>query len=742
MNEKGSLQMMRSTPRMRLAFAVLSPLFLVLCVVAIRSEEAEEWMRYHDEFSQLYADRARAKLEEAVRTNDTREVARWQRIVDEAVRLEPEVKQVYLEEIKVADRCLTCHLGIDNPLFEDAKEPFRTHPGGLLESHDVNYFGCTVCHDGQGLATTVDAAHGYEDNWSKAMLPTVFLESTCNRCHEVSHGLAGAENVTKGADLFMAEGCYGCHDIKRVSYLPKFSPPFADLKSKLTEPEAWVQAWIKDPPRLAADTLMPNYHLTEEQIGQITAFLLTLGEPTQEGPLLLDEVSVEDGKKLFTDRGCRGCHGVETDEKSASARVPQLGTVGSKVKPEWLDRWVSDAKKVNADTAMPKVALEDAERHAIVAYLLTLKRTEPLPAGQDLGQFDTAKGKDLVKEYECFGCHAIKGFEQVRPSIPDLGEFAKRPVEELDFSSAPDLPRTKWDWLRQKLKKPRTFETDKIKLKMPTSPLTDDKVEALVAFCLTQDTLPLARNHLVPASEGDRAMREVSWIVTRLNCKGCHPLDGEDPNIAKFFERKSRVGPTLDGVGARLQGQYMYDFVLEPKAVRPWLTMRMPTFGFAEAEARSAVEGFAALAKVINPYTYVARVEVSQENFDRGFRRFRHYKCIQCHPSSIEGGLPADLDPDDLSINLMLSKERLRPEWFKEFMARPKQIAGTQTRMPTVFYTVEGVPKVERPEEDINDIVTYVMAMKENAEITLAAYAEEIKVEEAKEQVDWTTFKY
>jgi len=46
---------------------------------------------------------------------------------------------------------------------------------------------------------------------------------------------------------------------------------------------------------------------------------------------------------------------------------------------------------------------------------------------------------------------------------------------------------------------------------MPTSPLTDDKVEALVAFCLTQDTLPLARNHLVPASEGERAMREVSW---------------------------------------------------------------------------------------------------------------------------------------------------------------------------------------------------------------------------------------
>ena len=62
--------------------------------------------------------------------------------------------------------------------------------------------------------------------------------------------------------------------------------------------------------------------------------------------------------------------------------------------------------------------------------------------------------------------------------------------------------------------------------------------------------------------------------------------------------------------------------------------------------------------------------------------------------------------------------------------------------MPTVFYTVEGVPKVERPEDDINDIVTYVMAMKEDAEITLAAYAAVIKAEEEKEKIDWTTFEY
>ena len=57
--------MMRGTPGMRLALAILSPLFLLLCVVAIRSEETQPWMRYQSEFKQLYTTRATAKLHDA-----------------------------------------------------------------------------------------------------------------------------------------------------------------------------------------------------------------------------------------------------------------------------------------------------------------------------------------------------------------------------------------------------------------------------------------------------------------------------------------------------------------------------------------------------------------------------------------------------------------------------------------------------------------------------------------------------
>ncbi len=186
----------------------------------------------------------------------------------------------------------------------------------------------------------------------------------------------------------------------------------------------------------------------------------------------------------------------------------------------------------------------------------------------------------------------------------------------------------------------------------------------------------------------------------------------------------------------------MYKFLLEPKQVRPWLPMRMPTFGFTEAQSRMLVDGFAAAAHVDDPYTFVPQSSVDQERFEHGFRRFRLHKCIQCHPSSIEGGLPEDLDPDDLSIDLWLTKERLRPEWLADFMARPKEIAGTQTRMPTVFYTVEGRPKVDDPKREIDDIVLYLMTMKESPEITLAKYAEEEAAEDAKKEIDWSTYEY
>ena len=57
----------------------------------------------------------------------------------------------------VVDRCTSCHVGLKEASLADVPtQPFRTHP---VIPHKLDQFGCTICHRGQGAATTVAEAH-------------------------------------------------------------------------------------------------------------------------------------------------------------------------------------------------------------------------------------------------------------------------------------------------------------------------------------------------------------------------------------------------------------------------------------------------------------------------------------------------------------------------------------------------------------------------------------------------------
>jgi hypothetical protein len=56
------------------------------------------------------------------------------------------------------DRCQTCHMGIDNPAYAEAPQPFRTHPNLELyvapESLSSRRLRLYFCHEGRGRAIT------------------------------------------------------------------------------------------------------------------------------------------------------------------------------------------------------------------------------------------------------------------------------------------------------------------------------------------------------------------------------------------------------------------------------------------------------------------------------------------------------------------------------------------------------------------------------------------------------------
>jgi mono/diheme cytochrome c family protein len=106
------------------------------------------------------------------------------------------------------------------------------------------------------------------------------------------------------------------------------------------------------------------------------------------------------GKARFDAAGCRACHSIG---KVGGNSGPDLTFVGFRRSREWLELWLKDPKAWKPDTKMPNFRLGDADRGAIVDYLLTLK-------GQDFhGNPPWKDGESLYNRAGCVACHGARG---------------------------------------------------------------------------------------------------------------------------------------------------------------------------------------------------------------------------------------------------------------------------------------------------------------------------------------------
>lgn len=89
-----------------------------------------------------------------------------------------------------------------------------------------------------------------------------------------------------------------------------------------------------------------------------------------------------EGEKLFTAKGCAGCHAVKSVNTPKVAVGPNLAGIGSRkmIAAGWmantdanLKRWIMDPQGVKVGVKMPNLPMTDAEGDALVAYLRTLQ---------------------------------------------------------------------------------------------------------------------------------------------------------------------------------------------------------------------------------------------------------------------------------------------------------------------------------------------------------------------------------
>jgi cytochrome c oxidase subunit 2 len=85
----------------------------------------------------------------------------------------------------------------------------------------------------------------------------------------------------------------------------------------------------------------------------------------QEGTPLVAE-----GKRLFTEQGCHGCH---TVGKMGTPIANDLSRVGSRYQESYLRQWLREPQQQKPRAHMPKIQMTEADARALAAYLASLK---------------------------------------------------------------------------------------------------------------------------------------------------------------------------------------------------------------------------------------------------------------------------------------------------------------------------------------------------------------------------------
>jgi mono/diheme cytochrome c family protein len=581
-------------------FAVLGGALIILVIITVWLELRPEWVRHQKDYQAWLGKKA-----------------------------EPDnagfrVKQDWLPDLHRTDRCRTCHLGIEDTLFQNAREPLRTHPP--IPNHDFNKFGCTVCHEGQGRATTVQAAHGPVDNWKYPLLPKQVLEGACGRCHQDK--LSGQGSIlTQGRQLIGQYGCTGCHKVAGIAPPEYIGPDLNRVAEKVTP--SWLVSWIRDPREYLPKTTMPNYKLTREEAREIASYLMHY-RPVQAasdgGAGAGAEKLAETGKLLFSQSRCVSCHAL--DGKGGTLG-PDLGRIGDKIERDWLGPWLGSPQAYFPKTRMPHFNFTPPEIAALTEYMLQdLSNGDypPDPTVLDSSSRVVEKGKKLIIKYGCTGCHAVPGISDTGREIgPSLVTIGAKTLDQFLFGEE-KIERTVPNWMFVKLLRPRAFGRE---LVMPDYGLKPVEALAMTNVLMGQVPenipSPYLRKPAVPV------MRPLSGpiaaVVNKYRCFICHSIDGAGGTLA----------PDLTMEGSIVKRDWLIQYLAKPDVIRPFLVERMPKFNLSRAESETIADYLMAATRHDSIPTPEEWTGAGDPALGRKLY-FEKYNCQSCHTLGKTGG--------------------------------------------------------------------------------------------------------
>jgi mono/diheme cytochrome c family protein len=419
---KGSATMRDPSRIYRWTLLVSSLLTLVLLLAAAFAENFRaQWYRVQREYRDL--------LEQKATDETGRELARNFRL---------ELKQVAIPALGAVDRCVTCHNGIDDPRMRDVVLPHRVHSGDVLRAHPPDRFGCTVCHQGQGLATNFRDAKAEDAFWDYPLLPRELTQATCVTCHDpvylAEKSPAQVERLLDGMRLFDEKSCGSCHKLggrggvlgrpldnvglrtKHQFILSRLSPPHTTWR--------WHQAHLLDPQGIVPGSQMVNPRVTEEEAEALTTFLLSLRQrDVPESYVARDKIEQKfrelrpkprTGAELYRSF-CAACHlpeGQGSNYRALGVRAPAIGSADflDVATDDFILRTLEAGRPERKMPAMaaPNDTLSPEEAKSLVAFLRARAPRAPSLAEVERARSDSALGERTYRA-DCAGCHGDRG---------------------------------------------------------------------------------------------------------------------------------------------------------------------------------------------------------------------------------------------------------------------------------------------------------------------------------------------
>jgi cytochrome c2 len=516
----------------------------------------------------------------------------------------------------------------------------------------------------------------------------------------VKHANPMRQHVSRGEALYHAIGCLACHDPRRevaAAPLPT-SIALGTPSRKYTLPG--LTQFLENPLAVRPGGRMPHLNLTAADARDIASFLMndldiasglqysyyegsweklpdfgkltpkTVGDATNfdvsvtprkdnfalrfDGTIRLDK----DGEYLFligSDDGSR----LVIDEKEI-------------ISNDGIHPFQQKRKKVKMTAGIHTVAVEYFEQageevlqvdfegpgqpQMPLASLIVATKTSGAAIPPEEFKVDAAlaaKGKEYFATLGCASCHSLKVGGQLVASTKVAPSLAAR--------------------------KGQGGCLDDTRAKTPRYALSPRQ----------KTTLAAAIAHARQPPKALSAEQSVERMLIRFNCTACHDRNqlgsvelARNPHFQSDMPEmgdEGRIPPSLTGVGAKLNPQWLRTVLAEGAKDRPYMFTRMPKFGIENVgELITALE--AADAALVRPDPKL-NVDDNDKKFKAVGRRLvgaQGFSCIKCHTFADKRSTGIQ------ALSLTTMTRRLRRDWFHHYLANPQEYRPG-TRMPTPF---------------------------------------------------------